>query len=93
MMGRRPNRSDHAPKSGENRNCINAHANAKYPVTAAARAISPPSNCFTRFGSTGAMMPSDRKSSVTVMMMKMNAALEAVRGAAGCAEVESLMNV
>jgi len=37
MTGRLPNRSDHAPSSGEKINCIADHANAKYPVISDAR--------------------------------------------------------
>ena len=55
-------------------NCIVAHANPKYPVTAEARAMSPLSNCLMRLGKTGAIMPNARKSSATVTIIKINAA-------------------
>src|SRR5262249_4312438 len=47
----------------------------KRPTIAAATAASPPSNCSTSLGSTGAMMPRASMSSATVTKMKASAAL------------------
>src|SRR5213078_1398041 len=74
VTGRLPKRSDHAPSSGENMNCIADHANPNRPVTAEARAKSPPSKLRIRSGSTGAIMPNARKSNPTMTMMKVKAA-------------------
>src|SRR5882757_3065944 len=74
MTGRLPKRSDHAPSSGENMNCIADHANPNRPVTAEARAKSPPSKLRIRSGSTGAIMPNARKSNPTMTRMKVKAA-------------------
>src|SRR5215470_2488979 len=70
MIGRRPNRSDHAPRIGENRNCIAFQTNRRYPVRSDARPKSPPSNCRIRSGSTGAMMPNASMSNATMTRMK-----------------------
>src|SRR5215472_4764277 len=75
MMGRRPNRSDHAPRIGENRNCIAFQTNKRYPVRSDARPKSPPSNWRIRSGSTGAMIPNATMSNATITRMKMKAAL------------------
>src|SRR5882672_5037488 len=74
ITGRRPKRSDQAPRMGEKINCMRAHANPKYPVMAAAWAMFPPSNRMMRLGRTGAIMPKARKSNRTVARMKANAA-------------------
>src|SRR5579885_305497 len=62
---------------GDQKNCIVAHENEKRPIITEARATLPPSNCSTRSGSTGAMMPSAIRSSATVMRMKMTAPRDA----------------
>jgi hypothetical protein len=41
MTGRRPNRSDSAPCTGENTNCISAQTDANRPTNSEARAVSP----------------------------------------------------
>src|ERR1700676_5497313 len=85
MIGRRPKRSDNAPRTGEKRNCIVAQAKAKYPMSTEARATLPPSNPLMRSGRTGAMMPMATRSSVTVMRMKMTGALDLGLGVVGVA--------
>src|SRR6267378_8390257 len=74
MTGRRPKRSDQAPRIGEKISCIAVQAKPKYAVITDARAKSPLSNCRTRSGSTGAMMPKARKSKATITRMKTKAA-------------------
>src|SRR5579859_1414332 len=85
MTGRRPKRSDHAPRSGENTNCIADHANPKRPIMEEARAKSPPSKLRIRSGSTGAMMPKARKSKATMTRMKAKVALPGDLAAMGSA--------
>src|SRR5262245_5557424 len=74
MTRRRPNRSDRAPSSGENRNCISAQAVPNTPKIPAARAVSPPTKRSTSFGSTGMIIPSASTSSRIVTKMKATAA-------------------
>src|SRR6266566_7441051 len=74
MTGRRPKRSDQAPRRGEKINCMAFQANPKEPVMAEARAKSPPSKLRIKSGSTGTMMPNARKSNATMMRMNVNAA-------------------
>jgi glutathione peroxidase len=81
MIGRRPNRSDSAPSTGDARNCITAQDVPKTPITSAARAVSPPSNCSMSFGSTGMITPSASMSSITVMKMNVTAARDGAAGA------------
>lgn len=73
MMGRRPKRSDSAPSTGEQRNCISAQTVPNTPNISAARAVSLPRNPATSLGSTGTIMPSARTSSTTVTKMKTSA--------------------
>ena len=87
ISGRRPNRSDRLPITGEKKNCIRAKTVLNRPYTAAARATvsrgrwrmrcadrcSPASSVATSLGSTGATMPSAKASSITVMKMKARA--------------------
>ena len=96
MMGRRPNRSLHAPSTGKKMNCIRFHANPKYPVMSDARAMSPPSKRMIRLGNTGAIIPKARKSSITVTMMKTIVARDvppwgmAALGAGNCSGLEGM---
>ena len=71
---RRPKLSDSAPCSGENRNCIKAHAVPNTPKIFAASCVSPPTKSTTSFGSTGMTTPIASMSNRTVAKMKMKAA-------------------
>src|SRR5581483_2901546 len=84
--GRRPRRSESAPRTGEKRNCIAAHTVPKSPKVRAARAVSPPSIVSTSFGRTGTIIPSASMSRTTVMKMKTSAA----RRGAGTATLSEL---
>ena len=53
------------------------------PITSAARAVLPPSNCSMSFGSTGMIIPSASMSSMTVMKMNVTAARDGAAGAEG----------
>ena len=75
MIGRRPNRSDNTPSTGEKTNCISAKTVPKIPNHFAALDASPPRKFKTSFGRTGAIKPSASMSSVTVTKMKTTAAL------------------
>src|SRR5580692_8462049 len=82
ISGRRPKRSDKAPCTGENTNCINAQAVPNTPKICAARAVSPPRKSTTSRGRTGMIMPSASMSSSTVMKTKTKAGARRA-GAAG----------
>src|ERR1051326_3690033 len=75
MTGRRPNRSDSAPSTGENRNCISAQTVANSPTNSEARAVSPARKLSISFGKTGITMPSASMSSSTVTKTNAKAAL------------------
>ena len=81
--GRRPKRSDSAPSTGENTNCISAQAVPKKPKISAARGVSPPSMLSISLGSTGMTMPSAMTSSSTMAKMKASAALGGAAAWAG----------
>ncbi len=86
MIGRRPNRSDSAPRVGENRNWPSAQTVPNRPTISAARTVSLSRNERIRRGSTGMIMPSASMSSITVTKTKATAArrgrCRAVAGAA-----------
>ena len=71
---RRPKLSDSVPCSGENKNCINAHAVPNTPNILAASCVSPPTKSTTSFGSTGMTMPMASMSRKMVAKMKTKAA-------------------
>ncbi len=73
-MGRRPYRSDSAPRIGEKKNCMSPQAVPKIPKISAALDVSPPTMLSTSFGSTGMMMPIAITSSTTITKMKASAA-------------------
>ena len=75
ITGRRPKRSDSAPCTGENTNCMRPNSAPMMPVQRTAVAMSPPVMCCTRCGKTGMMMPKASMSIITVTKMKMTAAL------------------
>ena len=81
--GRRPKRSDNMPTIGPKKNCISPQVIAKTIVYWAASAVSPPANCFTRFGSTGIMMPRLMTSISAVAKMNSTAAFLGPFGTAG----------
>src|SRR3989440_10736998 len=74
MTGRRPTRSDSAPSTGANTNCIAAHTVPNRPSALAALASLPPSSWMTSLGNPGAMMPSASMSSSTVPKMNQKVA-------------------
>src|SRR4051812_17670005 len=74
-MGRLPTRSDKTPSTGENKNCISAQAVLKMPRVLDALDASPPRKFRISFGKTGAIRPNASMSSVTVMKIKVTAAL------------------
>ncbi len=74
ITGRRPTRSDSAPSTGANRNCIAAHTVPNTPYSPAALVSLPPSSWMTSFGKTGAMIPSASMSSRTVPKMNQKVA-------------------
>jgi hypothetical protein len=78
--GRRPKRSDSAPRSGEHTNCIPAQVVPKIPYHSAARAVSPPRKPLMSCGSTGMTIPNATMSSTSDTKMKARAAR---RGTAG----------
>src|SRR6266568_8870933 len=92
MTGRRPNRSDHAPRMGENRNCIAFQTNKRYPVRSEARPKSPPSNWRMRSGSTGAMIPNAIISNATMTRIKRNALAPGPEGESGVGVVVSAIS-
>src|SRR5205823_4345076 len=74
MTGRRPTRSDSAPSTGANTNCIAAHTVPNRPSAPAALASLPPSSWMTSLGNTGAMMPRASMSKSTVPKMNQKVA-------------------
>src|SRR3989440_1041540 len=74
MTGRRPTRSESAPSTGANTNCIAAHTVPNRPSALAALASLPPSSWMTSLGNAGAMMPSASMSKSTVPKMNQNVA-------------------
>ena len=73
-MGRRPNRSDNEPSSGEKPNCITAHTVPKMPNISAPLAVLPPMKLVISCGSTGAIIPIASMSSAMVTKMNVAAA-------------------
>src|SRR6185437_7391834 len=76
-----PNRSDKSPRTGPAKKLINPPATAKVTFHSAAMAVSPPENCFRRFGRIGTMMPMDIALATALTKMKPKAAR--LRPAAG----------
>lgn len=74
ITGRRPNRSDSDPMTGEQRNCIPAHSATNSPFHIPA-ALPEPDSVSTSCGSTGMTIPIDITSSSAVTNMKAIAAL------------------
>src|SRR5947209_11504764 len=74
MTGRRPTRSESAPSTGANTNCIAAHTVPNRPTMPAPLASLPPSSWMTSLGNTGAMIPSASMSSSTVPKMNQKVA-------------------
>ena len=74
ITGRRPNRSDNAPSTGADTNCIAAQQVPKRKMAWAVRPALPPMKSTTNRGSTGTMMPKANTSSATVTKTKANAA-------------------
>ena len=70
ITGRRPNRSDSEPCTGENRNCMSAQTEPNQPYTSAASAWLPSTKSITRRGRIGTIMPSASMSSSTVTRNK-----------------------
>jgi hypothetical protein len=77
MTGRRPNRSDNTPSTGEKKNCIAAKIVPNHPSQFAALTALPPRKSRINLGRTGAISPSASMSSMTVMKIKTTAALRA----------------
>ena len=75
MTGLRPNRSDNAPITGEQKNCINAQTVPKSPYISAERTVSPPKKLLIRFGKTGMTIPIASMSRTTVTKTKVKAAV------------------
>ena len=79
ITGRRPKRSESAPRIGEAKNCISAHTVPNSPVhLGPACAVSAAlAKLTTSRGSTGMMIPNASMSSATVMKMKRTVARRA----------------
>src|SRR5439155_8354684 len=80
ITGRRPNRSDRTPRTGEKKNCIRAKTVPKMPSHVAALVALPLRKFRMSFGKTGAINPRASMSSMTVMKIKTTAALRAFIG-------------
>src|SRR5579859_5613729 len=72
--GRRPRRSASSPRIGPAKKLITPPQLAKTTFHSAAAAVSPPTNCFSRLGRIGTMMPIDMALVTALMKMKPNAA-------------------
>ncbi len=74
ITGRRPNRSDRAPCTGEAISCITAQTVPNTPKIRVVWESEPPLTCWISWGITGITIPMARTSSTMVMKMKIWAA-------------------
>ena len=91
--GRRPNRSESAPSTGEKKNWMAANMLPNTPSICAVFAISPCVKSPMSLGKTGTIMPSANMSRATVKKMKIAAARRIVGSFGAVAEPSTAVSI